>query len=174
SPGHDFLAQLCQDWEAQTKPAREAGIRVIHMRTGVVLDKHGGALAKMLPAFQLGLGGVIGDGQQMMSWISLAEIPYIVEHMIHTKDLSGAVNVVSPQAVTNETFTKVLGSVVKRPTAFPVHPFMIRMILGEMGQKLLLEGSWVVPQKLIQTGYRFRYDDLSLALAATLSRANSY
>ena len=168
SNGNDFLAKLCHDWEKETVPAQEAGIRVVHLRTGVVLAKNGGAIAKMLPIFQLGLGGVLGNGRQMMSWVALGEIPYIIEHIMRTTQLTGPINIVSPKPVSNQEFTKVLGDVIRRPTILPVPSFGIELLFGEMGRTLLLEGLGVVPQKLLQSGYKFRYDDLKLALTSVL------
>lgn len=169
SPGaDDFLGTLCKEWEKETLPAQQAGVRVVHLRTGIVLARQGGALGKMLPIFNLGLGGVLGDGGQMMSWVALAEVPHIIEHIIRTHQITGAVNMTAPKPVSNREFTRVLGDVIKRPVIFPVPAFGIRMIFGEMGQTLLLEGSAVYPKRLIESGYKFRYDDLQLALAAEL------
>ncbi len=167
-PAQDFLAQLCQDWEKETQPAQEAGIRVIHLRTGIVLSKNGGALAKMLPIFNLAFGGVLGSGEQMMSWIALAEIPHVIEHLITHSDVAGPVNLVSPKPVSNKDFTKVLGEVIHRPVVLPVPAFGIKTLFGEMGQALLLEGAGVYPRKLLDSGYVFRYDNLKLALIAAL------
>lgn len=165
---NDFLATLCQDWEKEAQPAQNAGIRVVFLRTGIVLARQGGALGKMLPIFQLGMGGVLGDGRQMMSWIALAEMPYIIEHIIRTTQLSGPVNCVAPNPVSNQEFTKVLGLILHRPVIFPVPAFGIQMLFGEMGRTLLLEGVGVAPKKLLESGYKFRYDDLKLALTAAL------
>ncbi len=162
--GSDFLADVCRQWELETKPAQDAGIRVVNTRFGVVLNKKGGALAKMWLPFQLGMGGVLGSGRQMMSWIALDEIPLVMEHLIAKEDISGAVNVVSPNAVSNKEFTKVLGRVIKRPTIFPVPAVGVKLLFGEMGQTLLLEGSRVVPKRLEQSGYQFKYADLKSAL----------
>lgn len=169
-PAYDFLGTLCQEWEKETQPAQEAGVRVVHLRTGIVLARQGGALGKMLPIFQLGLGGVLGDGRQMMSWIALAEIPYVIEHIIQSSQLSGPVNLVAPKPVSNQEFTKILGSVIGRPVVFPVPSFGIQLLFGEMGRTLLLEGAAVVPRKLLGSGYKFRYDDLKLALTAALKK----
>ncbi len=161
--GQGFLPDVCQVWEQETRPAQDAGIRVVNMRFGVVLSKKGGALAKMWVPFQFGLGGILGSGKQMMSWVALDEIPFIVDHLIKS-DVTGPVNVVSPQAVSNAEFTKVLGAAIKRPTVFPVPAFGVRILFGEMGQTLLLEGSHVVPKVLQNSGYRFHYADLNSAL----------
>jgi uncharacterized protein (TIGR01777 family) len=160
--GEGFLADVCQQWEAETKDVSRT-IRTVRMRLGVVLSKAGGALAKMRLPFQLGLGGRLGDGRQMMSWVALDEIPHIVEHFIKS-DLSGPVNAVSPQAVSNAEFTKVLGQVMHRPTVLPVPAFAVRWLFGEMGQNLLLEGVHVVPRRLQESGYQFRFPELKDAL----------
>lgn len=165
---YDFLGTLCQEWEKETQPSQEAGVRVVHLRTGIVLAKKGGALGKMLPIFQLGLGGVLGDGRQMMSWIALAEIPYIMEHIIRSPQLSGPVNLVAPKPVSNKEFTKVLGSIIHRPVSLPVPSLAIKMLFGEMGTTLLLGGVGVVPKMLLDSGYKFHYDSLKLALIAAL------
>ncbi len=161
--GQGFLPDVCRQWEEETKAARDAGVRVVNMRIGVVLSKKGGAVAKMWMPFQMGLGGVLGSGKQMMSWVALDEIPLIIDHLMN-KDVSGPVNLVSPQAVSNAQFTKVLGQVIKRPTIFPIPGFMIQLLFGEMGERLLLEGARVVPKRLQETGYQFHYPDLRAAL----------
>jgi hypothetical protein len=158
--GEGFLAEVCRQWEAETKAASQAGVRVICMRLGVVLSKAGGALNKMWLPFQLGIGGVLGNGQQMMSWVALDEIPFVIDHLIKSDKMTGAVNVVSPQAVSNARFTKILGQLMHRPAFLPVPAFMIRLLFGEMGQNLLLEGAQVIPRRLQESGYQFRYADL--------------
>jgi len=162
--GEGFLADVCRQWEAETLAAEQADIRVIRMRLGVVLSKTGGAIAKMWTPFHLGLGGILGNGRQMMSWVSLDEIPYVVDHLIKNDKISGAVNVVSPQAVSNAQFTKILGQVMHRLTVLPVPGFVIKLLFGEMGQNLLLEGAHVVPRCLQESGYQFRFADLKEAL----------
>jgi uncharacterized protein (TIGR01777 family) len=167
--GVGFLADVCRQWEEETRPASQAGIRVVHMRLGVVLNRTGGALAKMWVPFQLGIGGVLGNGQQVMSWVALDEIPFCVEHIINNEHMTGAVNVVSPQAVTNAQFTTVLGQVIHRPTFLPVPAFMIRLLFGEMGQNLLLEGAHVIPRRLEESHYQFRFADLKAALTEVIA-----
>lgn len=162
--GIGFLADVCRQWEAATHSAIEAGIRVVHMRLGVVLSKKGGALAQMWKPFQSGVGGVLGDGRQMMSWVALDEIPFCVDHLIRNAQITGAVNIVAPQAVSNAEFTKTLGQVMHRPTVLPVPGFAIRLLFGEMGQNLLLEGAHVVPRRLQESGYQFHFADLESAL----------
>ena len=163
-PGEGFLADVCRQWEEETNILSQAGIRIVRMRLGVVLSKTGGALAKMWLPFQMGIGGILGNGRQMMSWVALDEIPYVVDHLIKTDKMSGVVNVVSPQPVSNAQFTKILGQVMRRPTVLPVPAFVIRSLFGEMGQNLLLEGAHVIPRRLQESGYQFRFADLKEAL----------
>lgn len=162
--GNGFLADVCVQWEKAAEPAESSGIRVVFMRFGVVLSPKGGALAKMLPAFKLGLGGRLGTGTQMMSWIALDEIPPAIEHLISATKTAGPVNFVSPQPVSNTEFTKILAKVIRRPAVFPVPAFGVRLLFGEMGQTLLLEGARVIPRRLQESGYAFRYPDLEAAL----------
>jgi uncharacterized protein (TIGR01777 family) len=166
--GQGFLPQVCRRWEEETHYAKDAGIRVVNLRFGVVLGKGGGALAKMLPIFNAGLGGVLGHGRQMMSWIALPEIPLIVEHVIKNISMEGPVNAVSPQPVSNQEFTRVLGQVIKRPVFLPVPAFGIKTLFGEMGETLLLEGVRVLPKRLQQSGYSFRYPGIRSTLDAAL------
>ena len=162
--GEGFLADVCRQWEEATKALESSMIRVVHLRLGVVLSKSGGALNKMWLPFQWGIGGVLGNGRQMMSWIALDEIPYIVDHLINSDKIAGAVNAVAPQAVSNAEFTKVLGRAIHRPTFLPVPAFAIRLLFGEMGQSLLPEGANVRPRRLLESGYQFRFADLRMAL----------
>jgi uncharacterized protein (TIGR01777 family) len=166
--GEGFLSQVCRRWEEETRYAKDAGIRVVNLRFGVVLGKSGGAMAKMLPIFNLGLGGVLGNGRQMMSWIALPEIPGIIEFLIKNNAIEGPVNAVTPQPVANKEFTKALGRAIGRPVILPVPAFGIKMLFGEMGQTLLLEGVRVAPKRLVQSGYCFRYPGLTSALDAVL------
>jgi len=168
--GEGFLADVCQQWEAAADPAREAGIRVVHARFGVVLSPQGGALAEMLTPFKLGVGGKIGSGQQYWSWVSIDDVAAAVLHLLMTDSLDGPVNVVSPQPVTNKEFTKVLGRVLGRPTIFPLPGFMARLMLGQMADALLLASARVEPSKLQSTGYEFRHPDLEQALRHVLGR----
>lgn len=166
--GLGFLPEVCNRWEDETRVAAQAGIRVVNLRFGVVLSKNGGALAKMLPIFNFGLGGVLGQGDQMMSWGSLNEIPLIIQHIIQTQSLSGPLNAVSPRAVTNKVFTRILGEVIKRPVFLPVPAMGIHLLFGEMGKSLLLEGANVTPKRLLTMGYVFKYPDLRSALQDAL------
>ncbi len=166
--GDGFLSDVCAQWEAATQPALDAGVRIVHLRFGMVLSTRGGALAKMLPPFRFGLGGPMGCGRQMISWVALEEIPPILAHIISHDHIRGAVNVVSPQAVSNLEFTKTLGRVIHRPTIFPIPSFGVKLLFGEMGETLLCGGQNVMPKKLIDDGYDFQYASLEQALKACL------
>lgn len=166
--GTDFLSEVCDHWEKATQPAIEVGIRVIHMRFGMVLSTKGGALAKMLPVFKLGLGGKIGSGQQMISWVALDEIPRIMRHLINAENIFGAMNIVSPHAVSNLEFTKALGKIICRLTVFPMPDFIVKLLFGEMGETLLLGGQKVRPKKLIDSGYQFQFSSIEDALIQSI------
>jgi hypothetical protein len=166
APGSDFLAEVAKQWEAATEPAARAGIRVVLLRIGVVLSRHGGALARMLPPFRMGLGGRIGSGKQWMSWIALDDVVGTIQHALTTESLRGALNTVAPNPVTNAEFTRTLGEVLHRPTVFPLPEFIVRTIFGEMGQALLLSSQRVECAKLLASGYRFRHPELQSALQA--------
>ena len=167
-----FLPDLCRSWEEATKPATYAGIRVINLRFGVVLSPKGGALAKMLPVFKLGLGGKVGSGRQMMSWIALDEIPRIILYLINQDSIEGPVNVVSPRAVSNTEFTRILAKILSRPAIIPLPAFMVKIMFGKMGEDLLLGGANVTPKKLEEQGYSFAYPDLERALRHLLTRSS--
>lgn len=167
--GAGFLADLVRDWEQATTPAKAAGIRVVHTRFGIVLSPRGGALAKMLPVFRMGLGGKVGSGRQAMSWIALDDVPSVMLHIIEHDSLSGPVNVVSPHAVTNAEFTRILGQVLGRPAILPLPAFVARLLFGEMADALLLGDARVIPQQLEDTGYRFVYPRLEQALQHLLN-----
>jgi uncharacterized protein (TIGR01777 family) len=167
--GAGFLADLVRDWEQATTPAKAAGIRVVHTRFGIVLSPRGGALAKMLPVFRMGLGGKVGSGRQVMSWIALDDVPSVMLHVIEHDSLSGPVNVVSPHAVTNAELTRILGQVLGRPAILPLPGFAARLLFGEMADALLLGGARVIPRQLEHTGYRFAYPRLEQALQHLLN-----
>lgn len=166
--GQGFLADVCREWEAAADPARQKGIRVVHLRFGVVLSPKEGALKKMLPAFRLGVAGVIGNGKQYWSWISVDDAAGAILHALANESLRGPVNGVSPQPATNREFTKTLGNVLKRPTLLPMPAFAARLVLGEMADALLLASDRVEPRKLAASGYRFRHPDLKTALRELL------
>ena len=167
--GAGFLADLVRDWEQATSPAKAAGIRVVHTRFGIVLSPRGGALAKMLPVFRMGLGGKVGSGRQVMSWIALDDVPSVMLHILEHDSLSGPVNVVSPHAVTNAEFTRILGQALGRPAILPLPGFAARILFGEMADALLLGGARVIPKRLEDTGYRFAYPRLNQALQHLLN-----
>jgi uncharacterized protein len=166
--GADFLAGVCREWEAAAEPAAQAGIRVAHVRMGVVLSKNGGALAKMLTPFRLGLGGPIGNGRQWWSWVHINDVVGAIHHVLKTDLLQGPVNVVAPRPVTNAEFTKVLAKALSRPAIFPMPAFAARAVFGQMADELLLASQRVEPAKLVSSGYPFRFSDLSKALADVL------
>lgn len=169
-PGLSFLCNVCRDWEAATEPAKQAGIRVVNLRIGVVLTPRGGALEKMLLPFKLCAGGVVGSGRQFWSWIALDDVVGAIHHAITHDELSGPVNAVSPEPVTNRDFTKTLGRVLGRPTIAPLPAFVVKLLMGEMGEELLLASTRVVPNRLQETGYQFRCPTLEGALRHLLGR----
>jgi uncharacterized protein len=162
--GNGFLAEVCREWEAATEPAHDAGIRVVKLRIGPVLSPKGGALAKMLTPFKLGLGGVIGSGRQYFSWIALDDLVSAIVFAVENESLVGPVNAVAPGAITNREFTKTLGSVLGRPTIFPMPAFLARLAFGEMADEMLLGGARVAPHELIKAGFPFEYPQLEPAL----------
>jgi uncharacterized protein len=164
APGTGFLAELCSQWEAATDPATRKGIRVVHLRIGLVLSPSGGALGKMLLPFKLGLGGRIGSGRQFWSWISLDDLCGAIAHCTQATELHGPVNIVSPTPVTNSEFTKALGRALGRPTIFPVPAFALRTALGEMADALVLASARVEPKKLMASRFVFRHTELEATL----------
>lgn len=163
TPGKDFLARLSVDWEAQANQARSLGLRVHTLRTGIVLAKQGGALEKMLPAFRFGVGGKIGSGEQWMSWIHVEDWVGIVEMLLAQEVAPGPVNLVSPSAVQNEEFTKVLGRVLRRPALLTVPKVALQLLYGEMAG-VILGSQRVEPTVAKEAGYAFRYPQLEAAL----------
>jgi len=168
-PGSGFLAEVCGEWEVAANPAVEAGIRVVNIRIGVVLAKHGGALQAMLPPFRWGLGGPIGDGRQYWSWITLEDVVGTFLFTLTNDGLHGPVNAVAPQPVRNAEFVRAVGKALNRPAFFPLPAFVVRTMFGEMGEALLLGSALVRPAKLSAAGYSFRHPELNEALRATLS-----
>jgi uncharacterized protein (TIGR01777 family) len=170
SPGSDFLAEVCKAWEAAADPAREAGIRVVHPRFGIVLSPKGGALGTTLPIFKLGGGGKIGSARQWWSWVALDDVVGAIVHGLTNDSVEGPVNVGSPHPLPNAEYSKVLGKVLNRPTFFTVPAPAIRIAIGEMADALLLASQRMQPAKLQRTGYAFRYPELEGALRHLLGR----
>jgi uncharacterized protein (TIGR01777 family) len=169
-PGIGFLPELCQDWEAATASAREKNIRVVALRFGIILSPHGGALAKMLFPFKLGVGGKLGSGQQYMSWMALDDVVGALLFTAFHATLQGPVNTVAPEPVTNANFTQILGRVLSRPTVFPMPAPAARLAFGEMADALLLASARVEPTVLKSAGYAFQYPDLEGALRHLLKK----
>lgn len=167
--GHGFLAEVAKEWEGEARRAEDAGIRTVLLRTGIVLSKDGGALGTMLTPFKMGVGGVIGSGKQWMSWISLDDHVAAINSVIENDNIRGAVNAASPGPVTNEEFTKTMGEVLYRPTFIPLPEFAVSMLMGEMGDALLLTSTKVIPKRLEDAGFEFKYPDLKGALEHALS-----
>jgi hypothetical protein len=170
APGRDFLARVCQEWEAATEPASRAGIRVVHLRFGMILSAAGGALRRMLLPFKLGAGGRMGRGTQYLSWIAIDDAIGAIHHAVCTESLHGPVNAVSPAPVASAEFARVLARVLSRPAIFPTPAFAMRLAFGEMADALLLASQRVVPSRLQASGYRFRYPELAGALRHLLGR----
>lgn len=166
--GDGFLADVAAAWEEATRPAAEAGIRVVNTRFGIVLSPDGGALAKMLSPFKMGLGGTLGDGKQYMSWVSMQDVVQAFGHIIQHEELCGPVNIVAPQPVTNREFTRILGNVLCRPAFFPVPKRFLSLFLGEMARELLFASARVSPRKLQESGYVFAAPELRSALRRLL------
>lgn len=166
--GEGFLAETCQQWEAANAPAWEAGLRVAQMRIGIVLSPKGGALAKLLPIFRMGGGGVVGSGKQVMSWIALPDLVAALRFVGDVESMHGAINATAPGAVTNREFTKALGEELNRPTLLPVPAFALRLAMGEMADGLLLEGARVVPKRLTEAGFEFEAPQLAGAFDRVL------
>jgi uncharacterized protein (TIGR01777 family) len=172
SAGRGFLADTCREWEAATRPAQAAGIRVVLLRFGMILSARGGALAQMLLPFRLGLGGRVGDGEQIWSWIGLPDAVRAIRHCLTAESLSGPVNVVAPEPVANREFTRVLARVLHRPAWMPVPAFAVRWAFGEMADELLLSSARVQPRQLLESGFAFGAPTLSEALQESLRPGN--
>jgi uncharacterized protein len=171
TPGSGFLAGVCAEWEEAAQAAKDAGIRVVHIRFGVVLSPEGGALKRMLPLFRSGLGGRLGSGRQWMSWITLADTIRVIEFAVETTNISGGVNLVAPNPVTNEEFTRALGKVLSRPTMLPAPAFALKLMVGEMAPATILASERVQPAKLRAAGFEFAHPEIEGALRAVLSPA---
>ena len=166
--GDNFLAELCIDKENACNLLSDKGVRIVHLRTALVLAKHGGALKSMLPPFYMGLGGKIGSGQQLVSWISLLDECRAIEFLLEHGDLSGPFNLASPHTVTNLEWTKTLGAVLKRPTVLPLPAWWVKVLFGEMGELLLLGSVGAYPQRLLDAGFTFNHPQLDQALQHVL------
>jgi uncharacterized protein (TIGR01777 family) len=168
--GDDFAARLCRDWETEATQARALGVRVCLLRIGIVLDAHGGALARMLPPFRLGLGGRLGSGRQWMSWISRADIVRLILWLAQRDDAEGVFNATAPTPITNAAFTRALGQALRRPALLPAPAPALRLLLGEMAG-LLLTGQRVLPARALREHFEFRHPTLPTALASILGPA---
>ena len=168
--GEGFAAEICRQWEAAARPAAKAGIRTAQMRIGVVMSADGGALPEMLTPFRLGLGGRLGNGRQWWPWVSVRDVVGAIQHVLDHESLSGPVNTVAPNPVTNAEFTRILASVLKRPALFPMPAFAVRLLFGEMGIELFLGSQRVEPAKLVASGYQFQHPELKNALEEILQR----
>ena len=162
--GTDFLARVAREWEAATVPAADAGVRVVLLRTGIVLNPKGGALARLLPPFRLGVGGPIGSGRQWMSWISLDDHLRAMEHALSHAELNGPANLVAPHPVTNAEFATTLGRVLARPAIVPVPSFALELVYGEMARATILAGQHALPKALLRAGFEFAHPTLEQAL----------
>lgn len=170
APGAGFLADLCRQWEAAAEPARAAGIRVVHPRFGIILTRAGGALPKLLTPFQLGAGGPTGNGRQWMSWVALDDVLGALHHALVTEAVRGPLNVVAPHPARNAEFGRTLARVLGRPFLLPLPAFAVKLLLGELGENLLLHSQRVRPDALTATGYAFRFPTLEPALRHLLGR----
>lgn len=166
--GKGFIPDLCRDWEAESEKAKDFGARVVSPRIGVVLAKDGGALSQMLTPFKFGVGGKIGSGEQYMSWIAVDDLIRIFHFVLENENISGVINAVAPNPVKNAEFTNALGKALNRPTIIPIPAFGIKLLFGEMGETLLLEGAKVLPEKLENLDFEFKYPRLDAALKHVL------
>jgi uncharacterized protein (TIGR01777 family) len=168
--GEGFLPDVCVGWESAAEPIVAAGVRVVHLRFGIVLDEKGGALAKILPVFRMGLGGRVGRGEQWMSWISIEDAARAIEFALTASNAVGAYNAVAPEPVRNREFTAELARHLRRPAVMPLPAVMVRLAFGEMGEALLLSSARVVPQRLKGEGFQFKHGNLRTALTAVLEK----
>ncbi|HNW60308.1 MAG TPA: TIGR01777 family oxidoreductase [bacterium] len=166
--GSGFLAEVCAAWEAAAAPARAAGIPVVHPRFGIILDRDGGALARLLPLLRLGLGGKLGNGRQYWSWVAMADVHRALTFLLEHPVTSGPVNLTAPAPVTNAVFTRTLAHALHRPAFLAAPAFALRLVLGEMADEMLLSSARVVPARLTAAGFRFAYPDLATALPTVL------
>jgi uncharacterized protein (TIGR01777 family) len=168
--GQGFLAEVCRQWESAAQPAAEAGLRVVHLRTGLVLSTGGGALAKMLPAFRLGVAGSLGNGRQWCSWVSLEDAARAFVLAVESEQVQGALNLAAPHPVTNAEFTRTLGRVLGRPTVLAVPAWALRRAMGEMADEMLLASQRVMPRRLLEAGFHFEDTELEPTLRRLLQR----
>lgn len=168
--GSGFLAQVCRSWESSAQQAKINETRIVLMRFGVVLSPEGGALKKMLLPFKLGLGGRIGSGNQYVSWIAIDDLVKAISFCLNNVQIEGPINVTSPEPVTNAQLTEILGKQLDRPTFMSMPSFFVKLILGEMGEEMLLSSSRVIPKKLLEQGFTFQYPELKNALSILLKR----
>ena len=166
--GTDFVSKLAEQWEDSCTQIESTVTRLVKIRTGIVLSKKGGALAKMLPPFKLGLGGKVGSGEQWMSWIDIDDLCNAIAFIINQPQLTGAINLVSPNAVSNQTFSQQLSKQLSRPCLFPLPGFMVKLLFAEMGKELLLASTHVKPTKLLEAGFKFKYGQLEKSLQQQL------
>lgn len=168
APGDLFMSELCRDWERSADPAREAGLRVVHPRIGIVQTPRDGALQRSLPVFRMGLGGPFGSGRQWWSWVMLTDVIGVLRHALDNDDVAGPLNVTAPEPVTNGQWTKVLGRVLGRPAVLPVPRFGPRLVFGGMADELIYTSARVLPEVTLASGYTFRYTDLEAGLRSVL------
>ena len=168
--GDDLLSDLCKDWENASNEAKDSGINVIHLRTGIVMSPLGGALAKLLLPAKFGAGGPVGGGKQMQSWISLDDEIYAIHHLMMKEDSEGVYNLTAPNPVSQKQFAKTLGRVLRRPAFAPLPGFVIKLLFGQMGKKLVLEGQDVRPTRLLESGYEFTHSELETCLRSCLGK----
>ena len=169
-PGRGFLPEVCQAWEAAADAARQRGLRVVHLRLGMVLARHGGALAKMLPAFRCGLSGRLGTGRQFWSWIALEDLLRVVELALQEDQMDGVVNAVAPEPVTNADFTRALARMLGRPAILPLPAFAVRLLFGDMGREVLLASARVRPARLRESSFDFQGPTLEAAFKLALAK----
>jgi uncharacterized protein (TIGR01777 family) len=170
APGTGFLAGVVQQWEQAATPARDAGVRLVYPRLGLVMHPDGGVLAKLLPVFNLGGGGKVGKGDQWMSWIGMHDLLRAFVYLMTADGVSGVVNVTAPNPVTNAQFSHTLGAVLHRPAVATVPEFAIKLMFGEMGEETLLSGQRVLPRRLLDAGFQFDFPDLAAALRHELGK----
>jgi len=169
SLGQGFLAEVCRQWEKETERLSSMGVRVVNLRFGMVLSPQGGALHKMIPPFQARMGGVIGNGKQYISWVSIRDLVQIVDFIINKGHIKGPVNVVSPIQTTNKGLTKILGEALNRPTPFKIPAFIVRLLFGQMADEMLLSSTRVTPKVLLESGYEFRDQSLEAVVRSCIA-----